>query len=230
MQSAARITKPAPHGSGIAPGQQLLLHNVSWDAYQKIGAALADRPALRLTFDRGNLEIMTTSFEHEWRKCLLGRFIAVLSEECGVSIRAAGSTTFKKKGLKRGLEGDQTYYTKSREKVRGKKRLVMGRDPSPDLALEIDVTRSSVSRMSIYSRLKVEEVWRYDGQTIRIFLLDGKGEYQEVAESPTFPGIPIQELVRFLHMAEEADDDNDVIRQFRAWVRKHLPKKRKKSK
>jgi Uma2 family endonuclease len=131
--------------------------------------------------------------------------------------------------LKRGLEGDQSYYTKNLAKVQGKKRLEMGRDPAPDLSIEIDVTRSSVNRMAIYARLKVAELWRYDGVTIRVFLLDKKGNYREVDESPTFPGIPIQELVRFLRLAE-TKDDNTVVREFRAWVRKHLPKKRKKSK
>ena len=119
----------------VAPEQRLVLDNVAWKDYETIGKALSDRPALRLTYDRGRLEIMTTSFEHERRKCLLGRLIDVLSEEFDVPIGAAGSTTFKKRGLKRGLEGDQTYYTKNLARVQGKKRLELEKDPAPDLAM-----------------------------------------------------------------------------------------------
>ena len=39
----------------------MVLHGVDWHGYQAIGRVLADRPGLRLTYDRGVLEIMTTS-------------------------------------------------------------------------------------------------------------------------------------------------------------------------
>src|SRR5262249_31014285 len=45
--------------------QRLLLHGVPWSAYVAIGEALKDRPGLRLTYDRGRLEFMTLSPEHE---------------------------------------------------------------------------------------------------------------------------------------------------------------------
>ncbi|HTU22705.1 MAG TPA: hypothetical protein VMG10_31990, partial [Gemmataceae bacterium] len=55
-QQAAGAEKDKPSSAQ----QRLLLHDVSWDSYQAIGNALCNRPALRMTYDRGRLEFMTT--------------------------------------------------------------------------------------------------------------------------------------------------------------------------
>ena len=39
-------------------GQRLLLHGVDWRTYSRLLHALGNRPALRLTYDRGALEII----------------------------------------------------------------------------------------------------------------------------------------------------------------------------
>src|SRR5690349_19793697 len=41
-------------------GQHLFLSDIPWDTYVAIGDLLAERP-IRMTYDRGNLEIMTLS-------------------------------------------------------------------------------------------------------------------------------------------------------------------------
>src|SRR3954471_13981068 len=79
--------------------QRFLLHAVSWDAYMAIGRALGDRPALRLTFDRGTLELMTTSPEHEKSKKRLARLIETLAEESHLPVETAGSMTFQRQDL-----------------------------------------------------------------------------------------------------------------------------------
>ena len=82
--------------------QRLLLHDVRWDAYVAIGSALQDRP-VRMTFDRGRLEFMTTSPEHEIYKKWLVRCVETLAEEFGLVIATAGNMTFQRKDLDRGL-------------------------------------------------------------------------------------------------------------------------------
>src|SRR5689334_9722744 len=90
--------------------QRVLLHDVSWDQYIAIGNALPDRPKLRLTYDRGSLEFMVTSFEHDFFKFLFGIFIHVICEECKLPYIAAGSMTFQKKELEEGFEPDQYFW------------------------------------------------------------------------------------------------------------------------
>ena len=87
--------------------------------------------------------------------------------------------------------------------------------------MEVDVTSSSVDRMGIYAVLRVPEVWRYDGQALRVFLLNALGEYVESDHSLSFPTLPVGELNHFLGQWLEKDDTT-IIRQFRAWVREEV--------
>src|SRR4051812_26651093 len=100
MMSALTEATPreAPAVEFPAPGRgpRVVLPHVAWRDYLAIGEALRDRPALRLTYDRGTLEIMTTSSAHEWYKKRLGRFLATIAEECGRPIMPAGNMTFQR--------------------------------------------------------------------------------------------------------------------------------------
>jgi Uma2 family endonuclease len=39
-------------------------------------------------------------------------------------------------------------------------------DPPPDLAVEVDISHGSRSKFRIYARLKVKELWRFDGKKV----------------------------------------------------------------
>src|SRR5439155_27007599 len=88
---AATPSRPTPE-----PGRCVVLEAVGWPAYEAIGAALADRPNVRLTYDRGRLEIMTLSPEHERLRVLFGHLVHVLAEEANRPIGGFGSTTYKR--------------------------------------------------------------------------------------------------------------------------------------
>ncbi|NUQ64086.1 MAG: Uma2 family endonuclease [Pirellulales bacterium] len=65
-------------------------------------------------------------------------------------------------------------------------------DPPPDLALEVDAT--SPSTPGDYEPLRVPELWIYREEAIVINVFDGQ-HYRESSDSPTFPGIPVRELI-----------------------------------
>ena len=67
-----------------------------------------------------------------------------------------------------------------------KEQIDLNQDPPPDLVVEIDVTSSSIDRLSLYASLGVPEVWRYDGNRLIIYQLEAQ-EYTERDVSPTFP-------------------------------------------
>src|SRR5438046_1111462 len=81
MTTVAEPIVPAAPVNGRHPEQRFLLHDVGWHIYVAVGDLLGDRPALRLTYDRGTLEFMTTSPEHEIYQKRLGRLIETLAEE-----------------------------------------------------------------------------------------------------------------------------------------------------
>jgi Uma2 family endonuclease len=197
--------------------QRLVLDGVDWQTYGRMLRAFSNRPGVRLTYDRGSLEIMTLSYEHENTGHLLGRFVVVLTEELGLPINCGGSTTFRRRKRKRGLEPDDCYWIASEPLVRGKDRINLRTDPPPDLALEIDVTHSSLNRLAIYAALRVPEVWRLESQRIVCYLLGTDGHYSASTSSRAFPGLDPAELSPFLAMRRQMDQ-NAIVRQFRAWV------------
>ncbi len=205
----------------IPSSQRLILWGVSWREYARMLRAFAERRAVRLTYDRGVLEIMTLSHEHENLSYLLARLVDVLTEELALAVKGGRSTTFKRRKRQRGLEPDSCWWIASEPLVRGKKTIDLRTDPPPDLALEIDITHSSLNRLAIYARLNFPEVWRLEGQTIVCHLLGSNGKYFVSSVSRAISGLVVADLAPFLMLGGQMDE-NAIIRQFRAWVQQRF--------
>jgi Uma2 family endonuclease len=197
---------------------RLLLDNVDWRTYSRFLYLFAERPGYRLTYDRGRLEIMSPLPMHERPTNFLGRLAMTLTEELGLPILQGGSVTLRRRRRQRGLEPDRCYWITNEPAVRGKDRLDLRVDPPPDLAIEVDVTSSSLDRMSIYATLGVPEVWRVDNGTLTFHELGANRKYTPISHSLSFKMVTPADLMSFVAMCA-TQDENSVIRQFRAWVR-----------
>jgi Uma2 family endonuclease len=203
--------------------QHLVLRNVPWEDYLAIGQLFADRPALRLTYDRGTLEFMTTSSPHERFKCWFGRFVETIAEELNQPIMPSGSMTFQREELERGFEPDDCFWIANELAVREKLTWEPANDPPPDLMIEIEISRSALNRIAIFAAFRVPEIWRCDGNELRIHLLQEDGTYQLSEQSLAFPAIPVKELVQFFPPVEKTDYLS-AVRAVRAWVRSFVNK------
>ncbi len=200
------------------PTEVIHLSGISWQTYETLLAELSDR-RLRLTYNRGNLEIMAPFPPHELGKTLMSRFVETLAEESEIQIHPLGSTTFKRPELS-GAEPDECFYICNIDAVRGKKRLDLTQDPAPDLVVEIDVTSSSRSRLQVYADFGVVEVWVYDGDALVIHQLQN-GSYITTPTSQFFPDIPIPAIAEFLQQAG-TEDYLTLVKAFRSWVRSQI--------
>jgi Uma2 family endonuclease len=198
------------------PSNLTILKGIHWNTYQNLVRDLESQPGMRLTYDRGILEIMMPLPPHERNKRLLGRFVEVMTEELGIEICSLGSTTWSREDLKKGLEPDECYYIQNELAVRGKDSIDLTIDPPPDLAIEVDSTSSSMNRLGIYAALGIAEVWRFDFQTLTILsLLNGDYQSQQVSTVlPMFTGIV---LMRFLELSQTMGETS-LIRHVRQWV------------
>jgi len=213
--------RPKSHPLPV-PAQRVVLHSLAWHDYIQIGRILSDRPALRLTFDQGTLEILVTSREHEFFKARLGRLIEILAEVFHFKIKPGGNMTFQREDLEKGLEGDYCWWIEHEERVRGKLTWDPVVDPPPDLVLEIEVSRAAQARMAIYAALKVPQVWCFDGKSLRVYLLRPDGTYLQTNDSRTFPGIPVAAIVPFV---QPEKDYVTLQREFRTWAKQHRGRK-----
>src|SRR5262249_49171972 len=135
-------------------------------------------------------------------------------------IEPGGNMTFQREDLEKGLEGDNCWWIEHEEQVRCKLTWDPAVDPPPDLLLEIEVSR--MARMTIYAALRVPQVWCFDGKSLRVYLLQPAGTYLQANASPTFPGIPVAEIVRFL---QPEKDYLTVQSEFRTWAKRHRQRK-----
>jgi Uma2 family endonuclease len=203
-----------------SPGEQRLrLSDVPWASYVRLREDLRQRP-VRVTYDRGELEIMTLSFEHENHKHVLGILVVELAVEMNIDIAGYGSATCRREHLVRGLEGDECYWIENEPKVRGRRDIDLETDPPPDLALEIGISRIALDRLGIYAALRVPEVWCWDGSALRVLLLTAEGSYEESSRSKAFPFLPLEEFASFLRRTDVSE--TQLIRLFRSWVREQM--------
>ena len=199
------------------PVQHLVLHDIPWDAYEGILTALGDR-SLRHTYDRGDLEMMSPLQEHDWVKRIIGRLIESTALELNIPIKSVGSTTCRREDVGRGVEPDESYYIANEPVVRGRDRRDPAKDPPPDLAVEIDVTRSSLDRMGVYAILGVPEIWRFDGTAITFYRRNDAGQYDQTERSCAFPFLRSADVTRFLDR-RSCEDETTLVRAFATWVR-----------
>ena len=200
----------------LAP-ERFLLHNIGWQTYLHILEGQDERH-IRVTYDRGDLELMTLSYGHEHRSRAINRLIETLTEELEIPIASAGSTTINREDAEKGLEPDECYYLRNEPRVRGKTQIDLDIDPPPDLAVEIDVSRSSLNRLGIYAGLGVPEVWRYTNGHLVVYHLQEDGAYATRAESFNFPFLPMDEVDRRINKVAEMDQLG-WMRSVRAWIR-----------
>jgi Uma2 family endonuclease len=164
---------------------------------------------------------MTISSRHGRFSGLIARLISVITEEMGIPICGCRDMTCDREDLERALEPDEGFYIENEPAIRAKEEIDLSIDPPPDLAVEVDLRRGPRSRMAIYAAIGVREVWHFDGEVLSINELGGDGQYTSVEQSPHFPFVTGADIVRFLQMRTQLDE-NSLVRSFREWVREHL--------
>jgi Uma2 family endonuclease len=164
----------------------IVLRDVTWADYQRLLEIRGDRPAPRLTYVEGVLELMTPSQPHEFIKSMIGCLVEAWCLERGTEITPYGSWTHESKEADRGIEPDECY--------------VLGDNPQPeraDLAIEVEWTRGAIDKLDVYRKLGVREVWIWKREGIEVFVLAGE-HYTKTDASRLLPDLDLDLLLRFI--------------------------------
>jgi Uma2 family endonuclease len=216
--------KPSPENIAAfssAAEQRLTLNNVSWETYEKILEAFGEHRTARMTYNEGTLEFMVPLEAHENPSDVIGAFIRTLVVESGLNLKSMASTTLRRKSLQRGAEPDKCYYIQNELLVRGRE-VDLEKDPPPDLVVEVDITHTDIDKNTLYAELGVPELWRFDGQVLTLFQLQGD-RYTEVIASPTFPWVDKALFYTFLKDCKLMGEAQ-AQRQLSSWIQSHCPK------
>ncbi|NEO54718.1 MAG: Uma2 family endonuclease [Okeania sp. SIO3B5] len=177
----------------LHPGSLITLNDLTWEQFE---AFLEEKEAngikTRVAYSQETLTIMSPLPAHERSHRIISDIVKVLLDSQERDWEEFGSTTFRKKAKKVGLEPDTCFYIQNAQKMRSRMRIDLTVDPPPDLAIEVDVT--SKTTLDAYEALAVPELWIYTEEkfTIQVFT---DGLYVESSISPTFPNLPILELI-----------------------------------
>ena len=221
----ATISPPSPVSVQQATPQfdGVMLEGIRWETYEQLRSDL-DRAGqhVRIVYDDGRMAVMAPLGTHDRGKRLLGRMVDILSIELNIPIASFGSTTWKRKDLRKGLEPDEGYYVQHEPQIGGRMELDLKRDPPPDLVLEVEGTRSPVEKFPVYAALGVPEIWHYDGTTLQFLLLKDRRQFEPAQTSLAFPVLTPADLKRFLDMVP-ARGEHATMLAFRDWVRTLRP-------
>jgi Uma2 family endonuclease len=202
-----------------APAHRVVLDRVSWRTYESLMADFGERRIPRFAYDRGALEIVSPTPPHEEANLALAAVVAAVAEEWGVDFRPMGATTYRRRALQQGFEADSSFYISNRRFARELQEVDPTTDPPPDLVVEVDVSHSSIDKLSIYTGFGVPEIWRWQADRVSILVLGG-GSYQETDESRVLPPLTADVLTRFLLRSRKIRR-LDWVREVRAWAREH---------
>ncbi|MBX3191604.1 MAG: Uma2 family endonuclease [Labilithrix sp.] len=197
---AAATTLFPVHAPSPADEQRILLSNVPWATYVVLRDSV-DSSGVRMTYLKGWLEIMSPSREHEVDKTQIARLLELFCLERDIPLYGYGSTTFRREEHEQGLEPDECY-------CRGANR------ETPDIALEVVVTRGAIDKLVIYRDLGVREVWIFEDGRFRLLGLRGAA-YEVIETSGVLPEI---DLARIAHYAAQ-EDQHAALRAFRDELR-----------
>ncbi len=184
----------------------MVLRGVPWNVYEALVEAGVQESGVRMSYLKGDLEIMTPSSRHERRKSLVGRLLEAYAEELDLVLNSYGSATFKSEASERGAEPDECYVLRE---VEDEEALA-----APDLVIEVVETRWRIDKLEIYRGLRVPEVWVWRSLAPEIHVLQESG-YVAGARSLLLPDLDVQVLASFSARADQVR----AVKEYRARVR-----------
>ncbi len=210
---------------GVPPDTRVVIHDVTWDVYESLVDSIGEGENCRLAFDGKDIEMMSIGPFHDLLKSRMDAFIAIVAGELAIEREVVGSTTWKRKKVKRGIESDLSYYFDPAKIVAC--ALAASRQsnevtdyPNPDLAVEIDISPSKIDRPGIYAALEVPELWRLRRQTVSIEQLGQDGAYAPAAAS-RFLHVQPEDITRWV-IVEYSRSRVAWEQRLREWVRAEL--------
>jgi Uma2 family endonuclease len=197
--------------------ERTLLQGISWNLYENLLTEIGNDSKARLSYYQGDLEFMTPLFEHENSNRLIERLVFTITEVTDLECLPCGSMTIKRPDLKVGKEPDSCYYIVNELAIRGKTELDFTQDPPPDLAIEVDITSSSINQLTLYATLGIGELWRYNGAELMFYQLQA-GKYIVVDQSPIFPILSPERVLEFLADCQ-VHGVNRAVKILREWIK-----------
>lgn len=169
---------------------------MSWESFKAIQQGFADSPNVRLFYYEGELEILSTSPDHEIVKGNIGYLMEDFMLNQGLEFVATGSFSQEREAIA-SVQADESYCFGTRK-------------PIPDLAIAVVITSGGPDKLRRYRALGVQEVWFWEKGNISIYHLTS-ADYQESNKSQFLEGIDFTRLAQCVAI----ESRSQAVRAFR---------------
>jgi Uma2 family endonuclease len=200
--SALAAQVPSTRDDAPCEDHWVVLRGMTWADWRRHQEARGDRSAPRLAYLDGVLQIMSPSRDHERIKSYLGRLVETWALSKGIRLVPLGSWTLEAEGQEAGAEPNECYQIGPEEK------------PKPDLAIEVVWTSGGLSKLQIYQRLRVPEVWTWRKGTLSVHVLRD-GAFVAVPRSEVFPELDLQLILSLLDQPTLYDAQQALLHALR---------------
>ena len=141
----------------LGSGDSVVLHGVAWKLHRRL-RKMPENYNIRMTYDRGELEIMSPSRAHEEIALLFGTLIDLWTIELDVAIVGCWTMTIRRATSSGGFEPDNCYYVQHERQMRNKKDQLQNRSATR-LGHRSGSNHKLLSKMAIYAAFRVPELW-----------------------------------------------------------------------
>jgi Uma2 family endonuclease len=152
---------------------------------------------------------------------LIARLVETFTLELNIPLVGLSNTSWRNETIGRGLEADECYYIARAQWAAGREEFDLNVDPPPDLAIEVDVTTSSLDKQSIYAELGVPELWRHEDDKLSMLRLTPAKTYEPIAQSLNLPTLPPDVIEKFVRQRTSGVTDTEILAGFAQWVREN---------
>lgn len=153
---------------------------MTWQDYEGLSTLAERRGGYRVAYLDGLIELMFPSYDHELFKSRLGQLVDVYCGEAEIDFFEHGSTTIRAELKAAGKEPDESYCFGVQKKT-------------PDLVIEVAITKGGIDTLEIYRRWSIPEVWIWQDKKLQVFVLK-RGRYTAVTKSLHLPGLDLELL------------------------------------
>jgi Uma2 family endonuclease len=170
---------------------------LSWGQFKALQAAFADSPGVRVSYYKGEVELLSVSPEHGIIAGNLGFLLELWMLEQGIDFIATEDMTVEQEGIV-SAQDDKSYCFGDRKE-------------RPELSIEVVIKGEGQTKLKRYAALGVPEVWFWQRGQFMVYQLMGAG-YQRVEASQFAPGIDLTALAECASTESRAQ----AVRAFRA--------------
>jgi Uma2 family endonuclease len=175
-------------------------HGMPWD---QVVAYVAKRgPALpRVVYLDGSLEMMWPSRRHEVSRKSISMILEEYLVAACIDFNGLGASLLTNQQANVGIEPDESYVIGAVHR------------PQPDLVIDVLGTTGRATKLEIYRRLGIGEVWFWSKTKLRAFvLLDD--HYEERSRSGYLPSFDFDVVGQLIELPHHSDVKKAARRRF----------------